>query len=188
MSGTAFEKTIDFDLSAKGIDRAIREIKEFKKQLQEGMRELCEMLLEDGVFHARVEISRLRAVDTGALMASIGHGAYDPESRTGIIYAGSYYAFFVEFGTGIVGENKPHPGLGTGEIKDFGVIGQNGTVYTKYDTNDHGEKGWWYRPVGGTKSKWTKGMPARPFMYNTGLFLEDFAKKYGAETIANYVW
>ena len=49
----------------------------------------------------------------------------------------------------------------------------------KYDKKGHGKLGWWY-PSGegdtnptryqladGTFIAWTKGMPSRPFMYNT---------------------
>lgn len=74
------------------------------------------------------------------------------------------YAQFVEFGTGIVGENNPHP-----EPIDW-----------DYDTANHGSKGWWYpsdasdpNPYKNVSKEtgqvyaWTKGQRARPFMYLT---------------------
>ena len=187
MSGTAFKKTIQMDLTEKSINNAIREIQKFQDQLKQGMDDLCNELLEDGIFHAKVQIQSLDAVDTGALMASIGHGAFDPQTRTGIIYAGSYYALFVEFGTGIVGQDNPHPTVADGTVDDFAVMGSNGSVYTRYDTNDHGEDGWVYRKVGENKYRWTKGMPARPFMYNTYLTLKGIAEDYGGKIIGEYV-
>ena len=182
-----FTKNIEFSLTVSDINRAIRELNNFQQQLHRAMQGLCEEMLENGALHAKIEISRLHAVDTGALMASIGHGAFDPSSRTGIVYAGGYYAFFVEFGTGIVGKDNPHPGLSDGTVGKFAVLGANGSVYTGYDTNHHGTEGWWYRPVGSNKYEWTKGMKARPFMYNTYLYLEDFAKRYGGEIIAEFI-
>ena len=75
------------------------------------------------------------------------------------------YATFVEYGTGIVGADSPHP-----------QPSRNGWVY---DINEHGEEGWWYpsresdpNPTkylskSGQWMAWTKGMPSRPFMYMT---------------------
>ena len=67
------------------------------------------------------------------------------------IYTACPWAKFVEFGTGIVGSENSHP--------DTSIVGW------KYDTNNHGEKGWHYFKDGAWH--WTQGMPSRPFMYNT---------------------
>lgn len=187
MNRTAFTKTIEFDLSSRSIDAAVRELQTFQQQLKAGIDDLCNELLEDGVFHAKVQIQSLDAVDTGALMASIGHGAFDPQTRTGIIYAGSYYALFVEFGTGIIGQDNRHPTVVDGTVDDFAVMGSNGSIYTKYDTHNHGDDGWVYRKVGENKFRWTKGMPARPFMYNTYLTLKGIAEDYGGKIIGEYI-
>jgi len=85
-----------------------------------------------------------------------------------IINMGAEYAMYVEFGTGLVGANNPHPN------PSF-----NGEDW-EYDVNEHGEKGWWYpttaddpnptKKYSASEDMWfakTKGMPARPFMYNT---------------------
>lgn len=64
----------------------------------------------------------------------------DPEN-------GENYALYVEYGTGIVGQGSPHP------------------VPWAYDINDHGEKGWTYFKEGSWHH--TRGMPARPYMYDT---------------------
>lgn len=177
-------KHINIDLTPASINRAIQEIATFKSQLLEGIMGLCERLLDEGVDVAKAQIMSMPAVDTGALMASIGHGAFDRNSGVGIIYAGSYYAIFVEFGTGIVGAANSHPLAG--QI-DASVLGANGTVYSEYDTNKHGTDGWFYRKIGESKYSWTKGMPARPFMYNTGMTLETYARERGGEIIAQYV-
>ena len=188
MPKTAFTKNIEMTLDDDSIDAAIRKIQEFRQELKDGMQALVEDLMESGVLQARMTVAAMHAVDTGALMASIGHGAFDPETGNGVIYAGGYYAIFVEFGTGVVGAEHPHPGLQDGSVNDFAVLGANGSVYNTYDTNGHGEKGWWYKPVGSKRFRWTKGMPARPFMYHTFRSLEQFAEFYGGSIIADFVW
>ena len=178
-------KHIDMTLDARSINKAIREIRKLQTDLKDAMQGLVEELAKQGAEIAKINVSQLGAVDTGALMASIGHGAFDPASRTAIIYAGSYYACFVEFGTGIVGKKNRHPGLNS--MQDFAVMGENGTLYTEYDTNRHGNNVWFYKPVGGTKYLWTRGMKARPFMYNTYVELSDIAKHYGGQILAQYI-
>lgn len=62
----------------------------------------------------------------------------------------SDHVLYVEFGTGIVGSEHPH---------------KHGW---EYDINNHGNDGWWYSKNG--SYYWTKGQPARPFMYETWLW------------------
>jgi len=178
-------KTIEMDLSAESIGKAVNELEKFREQLQKAMQDLCERLMEEGVSMAKLEIKALDAVDTGALMASIGHGIFNTETRTGIVYAGGYYAFYVEYGTGIVGTRNPHPGLSGGEMRNPVVLGGNLNMYTGYDSQEHGGNGWWY--MEGGQFHWTKGMPSRPFMYNTFRYLENLAERIGAETVANRI-
>lgn len=93
------------------------------------------------------------------------------ESKDGIVVeireGKEYYAMYVEYGTGIVGESSPHP--------DPSRHGWH------YDINDHGDTGWWYPTDADDpnptkyRSKmgwwaWTAGQAARPFMYETWLW------------------
>lgn len=75
----------------------------------------------------------------------------------------SEYAMYIEFGTGIVGAENPHPHPWI------------------YDVNAHGEKGWFYPTTendpnpykhffNGVLYAWTKGQKSRPFMYQTWLW------------------
>jgi len=73
-----------------------------------------------------------------------------------VIEVNGEYALYVEFGTGIVGEENPHPNAL-----------QEGW---EYDMNDHGENGWFYIGADGIRH-WTKGMPARPYIYQTSLYV-----------------
>lgn len=168
-------KTIDMTLDKRSIQQAINEIKQFRKQLQETLTELVNELTKQGAQVAKMQVTSMDAVETAELENSI-YGYYDPQSRIGYVIAGSPHAFFVEYGTGIVGAGSPHP-----EPERAGWA---------YDVNGHGNAGWWYPSEdgwylakNGNMLAWTKGMPARPFMYNTMVWLEE-----AAETVARTMW
>ena len=182
-------KTISMDLSARSIDKAIKEINKFKEDLARALEELARYVTEEkGVGIAKMYVAQFPAVDTGALHDSI-KGTYEAKNHMGVITAGEglvdgsedgkSYAFYVEYGTGIVGKQNPHPD-------------PNGY---QYDVNEHGSGGWyyksekgWYKPKdGGPRLAWTKGMPARPFMYNTMLTLEEEVEREGGRIIAEYI-
>lgn len=146
---------IKFKLSESEIDRAIKEVKQFKKEFLQKCNELVAALTDYGVEVARVKVAELDAVYTGELMNSID-GYYSPTFNVGIIKAGAYYAAYVEFGTGVVGSRSPHPN-------------PDGWAY---DVNSHGDEGWVYYDDETGKFRWTKGFKSRPFMYNTARQLE----------------
>lgn len=98
--------------------------------------------------------------DTGNLKSSISW-EYDEADNKGIIKVGSDYAVYVEFGTGIVGANSPHPNA------------EN----WKYDVNSHGEKGWWYYDENQNRYRWTKGQTANAFVYQTAEYLKKEASE-----------
>lgn len=65
-----------------------------------------------GVEIARVQIADLDAIFTSELISSI-HAEYEGSTKGGGIWAviaGTDHAAFVEFGTGIVGQQSPYPG------------------------------------------------------------------------------
>lgn len=155
---------IRFSLDTKDINRAIKELKLFKTQFIEKCNRLVETLTDTGVEVARVEVQRLDAWYTGELMNSID-SYYSPTYNVGIIKAGAYYAAYVEFGTGVVGSQSPHP-----DPQDW-----------QYDVNNHGDKGWVYYDDYSGKFRWTKGFKSRPFMYNTARELEKQCEKIARE-------
>ena len=146
-------KVIKFKLDE--IDRAIREVKVFKTIFLLKCEKLVQALTDTGVEIAKMQVAQLDAVYTGELMNSI-EGFYSPKSQVGIIKAGAYYAVYVEFGTGVVGSQSPHPNPDGWQ----------------YDSNNHGDKGWVYYDDKLDRFKWTKGFKSRPFMYNTARQLE----------------
>lgn len=146
---------IRFRLDEKDIDRAIREVKQFKKEFLEKCNQLIEALTDYGAEVAKIQVEQLDAVFTGELMNSI-EGYYSPTHNVGIIKAGAYYAAYVEFGTGVVGKGSAHPN----------------PQGWQYDVNNHGNEGWVYYDDYSGKFRWTKGFKSRPFMYNTARQLE----------------
>lgn len=155
---------IRFTLDRKEIDRAIKELKQFKAEFLKKCNQLVQELTEQGVDIAKVEVTQLDAVYTGELRNSI-EGYFSPTTGVGIIKAGAYYAVYVEFGTGVVGKGSPHP---------------NPNGY-QYDVNQHGDEGWVYYDDDSGQFRWTKGFKSRPFMYNTARQLEKECKKIAME-------
>lgn len=150
-------------LTTRSIEDAIREVKEYKRKLNDRVKALIRELVDKGVEIAKAQVRDLGAVYTGQLEESIT-GFFDEETGLGIIRTDCPYAIYVEFGTGVVGERNPHPE----PIEGW-----------QYDVNEHGDKGWWYFNERDQKWHWTKGMVSRPFMYNTLQLLRAEAEKGG---------
>ena len=146
-------------LSPSGFRALAKEIRKYKNGLQEKCEEFAYRLAEEGVAIAQLKISDKDAIYTGELLASMnleqGDIIYNGASFS--IYTDCPWAKFVEFGTGVVGEDSPHP--------------DTSIANWKYDVNGHGNAGWHYFCNG--KWHWTKGMPSRPFMYETAQYLRD---------------
>lgn len=157
-------RKISFKLSVKDIDKAIQEVQKIKIELKVKINLLIEALVEAGVEIAKVQVRELDAIYTGELEESIT-GFFNPEDGVGIIRTDCPYAVYVEFGTGVVGKNNPHPA----------------PEAWRYDVNEHGDKGWWYFNERDGKWHWTKGMMSRPFMYNTVQELERQVKQIAKE-------
>lgn len=148
-------------LSAKGFRDLAKKVREYRKSLPDKCEEFAYRMAEEGVAIAQMKILGFDAVMTGELLDSMNLEAGDIVSNgaTYYIYTDCDWAAFVEFGTGIVGIENPHP--------------ETGLANWKYDVNDHGDAGWWYFNDG--EWHWTKGMPSRPFMYETGKELRDMS-------------
>lgn len=158
------KRVIRMGLNTQDINRAIREVRAYKQEVIEKTKSLVAELTDYGVEVARVQLAQLGVDYTGALSASMV-GYFSPATGVGIIRAGSAYAVFVEFGTGVVGAGSPHPD----------------PVGWQYDANNHGEKGWMYFNDNDQKWHWTKGMESRPFMYNTARTLEQECSQIAKE-------
>ena len=133
-------------VSLSNISDAISQIEKYEQELKRKVNDFVTRLLESGVDIAKAKIVELGAIDNGELLNSISYMLYR-EGDKGVL--------FTEFGTGIVGSRSPHP-----------------TMPWEYDTNGHGENGWYYYDQEQGRIRFTKGMPSRPFMYETGTELE----------------
>lgn len=103
-------------------------------------------IADEGVDIVKSEMERYNIPTTGDLGNSIK--ATKVDAMTAQLGADGGHATFVEYGTGIVGANSPHP-----EAAEDSVV---------YDRNNHGESGWTYLKDG--RFYHTKGQPSRPFM------------------------
>ena len=160
---------ISFDLSEKSINKAIRQLEEYRKELLRKCNELIRQLTDYGYEFAKLEVLRLGAFDTGELADSI-QGYFNPDIGIGFIRAECWYAVYVEFGTGVYGRWNPHPNAGA-----------HGWVY---DHNNHGVNGWVYFNEREGKLMQTRGQPSHPFMYNTFRELERKAKELASSVFS----
>lgn len=159
------------DLSVSSIRNLQKQLQDYQKDLVRKCEEFVRRLAERGVDIAKMKITDYDAIYTGELLASINaeQGAVIQNGARWIVYTNCPWAKFVEFGTGIVGKNSPHPGTS--------IVGW------KYDVNEHGEKGWFYFRDG--EWHWTKGLPSRPFMWETSLQLTQEIVKTAKEVFGS---
>lgn len=143
--------TFDFDMSKlkKGFD-----FTKFPKAVERGLkngRETLVLKMEQKLMDKLIEYGLGDSSFVGDIKIT--------DNKYGILMEiDSEYALYVEYGTGIVGSESPHP-----------------NPISAYDINNHGEKGWIYPKNGGFY--WTKGQPAKPFMYETWLWTKSQATK-----------
>lgn len=164
-------RKITMDLSTRDINRAIRELQQYKRDLKRKVNLLIQTLTDLGVDIAKAQIREMGAWYTGELESSI-EGYFSPTVGAGIIKAGSIYAVYVEFGTGVVGQGSPHPQADS-------LWAYNIPTEHKDDTG-----GWWYYNDRDSRLHYTHGMESRPFMYNTAQKLEEECVRVAREVFA----
>ncbi len=143
-------------VSLGNVSQAIKELEDYKKKVRENVKEMLQQLLDEGVEIAKAKIVELNAQETNELFESLQSSLLYKEGNKGIIFTDCSYACYVEFGTGVKGATKPHP-----------------ILPWAYDVNGHGEDGWYYYDAKQDRVRFTKGMPSRPFMYETTRKLEN---------------
>lgn len=145
--------TIRISLSPASISEAIQKIEQYRKKVETADEALVKLSVERGTQQAKELASYMNIYDTGELMNGI---VGDEQGEEGEILSTAAHSAFCEFGTGARGKASPHP--------EPGIAGW------RYDVNEHGEQGWFYIGKDG-KTHWTKGMPSRPYMYDTAKLL-----------------
>lgn len=159
--------TIRFTLfSAKEIEKARQQLIEYQEDLNEKLDLFVQKLCEKGVEIAKEKVSVHDAIDTGELLNSIDlrEGDIIKNGSQWFIYTDCDYAKFIEFGTGVIGENSPY--LTSTPIEWNYASGK--TIFTTID----GKTGWYY-PTKDGQVRFTEGQPSRPFMYETALELRE---------------
>ena len=159
--------TIRFTLfSAKEIEKARQQLIEYQEDLNEKLDLFVRKLCEKGVEIAKEKVSVHDAIDTGELLNSIDlrEGDIIKNGSQWFIYTDCDYAKFIEFGTGVVGENSPYP---TSTPIEWNYASGK-TIFTTID----GKTGWYY-PTKDGQFRFTEGQPSRPFMYETTLELRE---------------
>jgi hypothetical protein len=158
------KKVIRVKLSPQGVADAITELQMYKEDIERRIKLLVKKLTELGADIARAKIASYDAVYSGELLQSI-NGFMD--GSRGIIRVDSKYALFVEFGTGPVGRENPHPLAEASYYKEepwyTAADGKPMDLiydWTPIETDD------------GNIIYIAYGQPAKPFMHETALELE----------------
>jgi hypothetical protein len=150
----------DFIIDLDHIEKGVRDWQKFVDSIEDAVDDGLEELYEKTDAHINQEASKYH-LDQSNLHKT------KTISRIGNEFEIEYtapHAPYVEYGTGIVGKNSPHPD--PMEWEEF----------EGYDINDHGYDGWLYYD-NKYKLRWTSGQPARPAMYNTKLWINTQATR-----------
>lgn len=158
-------KTIQVALDPKSISDAIKELRKYRKSVERKTQQLVKRLTDLGAELARVKIVAMGAVYKGELLSGVD-GYFSPLLNAGFVTVTSDHVAFVEFGTGVVGQASPHR---NGEY--LAKASWQYATGPKIITTKDGRVGWIY-PTDDGGFRFTEGMKARPFMYETALQLQ----------------
>jgi hypothetical protein len=171
-------KTITVDLNKENsIKNAIKELKQYKRDVENKTRLLVQRLTDEGASIARVKIVNMGAYYSGELLSGV-NGYYSPSLNAGFVKVASDHVAFVEFGTGVIGKNSPH--------KNGEYLSKAAWSYasgTKIFTTKDGRVGWIY-PTDDGGFRFTEGMESRPFMYETALELQSKCEQMAKEVFS----
>lgn len=139
------------ELSVEGMEKGIKILKDYQKKLERARIKIINRLADKFIEIVKDNIP----VDTGELLNSINKIQIAKDVIE--VYTDNYYSQFVEFGTGIVGSNNPHPDISS--------------INWRYDVNEHGEKGWKYQTRDGVWH-WTKGQEGKEYWYKAYQYVD----------------
>lgn len=161
-------------LDPSSLEKAIAEVREYQKEVENKTRILVQRLTDYGADIARVKIVSLGAFASGELLSGV-NGYYSPILNAGFVRVTSDHVAFVEFGTGVVGQNSPHK---NGEYLARASWGY--ATGPKIFTTKNGKVGWIY-PTKDGSFRFTEGMRSRPFLYETALELKSIFPQMAKE-------
>lgn len=159
---------IDIELSKKGINQALKELRKLKKNLESNIQEAGKQLADDGANILRSKISTINRPDgneRGEVMSmTVLENSF-------IRWHGSQVQY-LEFGTGVV-YTKEQGGEYKGTLPNGYVYGSGAKLKANMEK---GKKHWYYNK--GEDGIKTEGIPAYAPMYNTAQELRKIAPKY----------
>ena len=160
-------KVISMTLTQQSIHKAIEELKKYQQELNEKVLLLVQRLTDLGAEIVRVKIVEMGAYFSGELLSGVG-GFYFPSLNAGFVRVTSDHVAFVEFGTGTKGSGT-YPSAELLAKASWGYVtgGEKNAIFTTKD----GRVGWMY-PLPDGSYRFTEGLTARPFMYETALELQ----------------
>lgn len=169
---------IKINLNKKGgLENGIKELEAYKKRIQEKTSLLVQRLTDYGADIVRIKIVNMGAYYSGELLSGVS-GYYSPTLNAGLVRVTSDHVAFVEFGTGVKGQNNPHK---NGEY--LSKASWNYASGPKIFTTKDGRVGWIY-PTDDGGFRFTEGMESRPFMYETALELQRDLEKITKEVFS----
>lgn len=147
--------SFEFELSPSSIDNLTKELKNYQEELKKAKKYILEALAkyaEERIKHYISEtVGQGGYPITNTLLNSIKTSPIVDDMVS--IYTDLAYAKYVEFGTGIVGSNNPHPA-------------------TSEANWTYGEKGWVYHGSDGNYY-YTEGQEAHQFIYRAGMDIKE---------------
>lgn len=158
-------QTLKTDIAT--LDVAIERLQKNRRKLNDavyaGIKEI-----EQKVYSKLIENMEIYKIDSQRILASTR--VYNINKHL-FIDVNTTHAIFLEYGTGIMGKQNPHP-----------KPSRNNWIY---DTGGKGYSGWWYPTtkdaisryphqitsvIDGQLYAFTRGQPSRPFVYKTWLY------------------
>lgn len=170
-------KNIQIKLDPKSVENAINEIRAYQKEVETKAQLLVQRLTDYGADIVRIKIVDMGAVYSGELLSGV-NGYFSPLLNAGVVKVTSDHVAFVEFGTGVVGQQNPHT---NGEYLSKAAWGY--ATGQKIFTTKNGKVGWIY-PTDDGGFRFTEGMKSRPFMYQTALELQREFPRMAKEVFA----
>ena len=95
-------------LDPKSVEKAIKQLNAYKKEVETKTTELAQRLTTLGAEIARIKIVEMGAYYSGELLSGVG-SYFSPSLNAGFVMVTSDHAAFVEFGTGVQGDGPTYP-------------------------------------------------------------------------------
>lgn len=147
---------LEFQLSKASVQKTKEAILQYQKTYRKTMEDIMKQVAKDSEKYARKKLIEYGAFYSGHTYNSI-YILISSYNRFKLHFGGA--SSYIEYGTGIVGKQNPHP-----KASELGIT---------YDVNSHGYDGWYYYDDVSHKIKKTLGMPSRPFINDTRKYMKN---------------